>query len=1073
MMHIHRIDHPRFRTPPSADWVLWLVFCFVAPWFSCQTVEAARASFLDTLRSKEGELPPVRAITRGPKYHWFGYYDKFQFDPTDRYVLCMEVDFEHRSPRPDDVIKIGMIDLKDGNRWTELGTSSAWCWQQGCMLQWRPGSDREVLWNDRDGDRYVCRVLDVRSGKRRTLPHPIHHVSPDGRWALVTDVARVGEMRPGYGYVGIPDPNRDVAAPADSGLWKMNLDTGETRLLFSLADIARDYPTKHPEKSRHYFNHIQWSPDGSRFLFLNRGRGVGTRMFTAAADGTDLRLVHLGSSHYTWRDPKTILIWARKYVLVNDDTSLRSKTLWRATNGHESYLRGKEWIITDTYPLGTRREQVVYLYHVPSGDIVPVGFFPSPKEYRGEWRCDTHPRLSRDGTKVCIDSPHAGNGRQLYLIDIAGIISKKRPPPVKARSVGQNGEGKPQPVRLPEWSPPDEVGRSKAFVLDPKQNKVHIWGKGLRSPTWYFDEFLPGLFQRTLVLDKMELRGSKLHWIFTGDDGGITVSITDSTVEVTERLHGASGLSQIPGATTTRHTEYIAKIHRFPYESTLRAVTVTMDHRLHLRVALNGREVLGKLCEIDLTRHQLVRSGEHGFVRGRCVWPAPVACSVTVDPTETHQMILGFGGITTPPAYAQLSPKGKHRWWERVCEYNLLVQREYPVGTRLSRKADNWDRLSDAVPHYYCDNFPNGEISDFDYIRTLRKLGGMVWFEFWRLPPWTCQDWRDASGKLHRGVVDPKKYVEAMLSYCKTSQRRTGAPPDVLGIQNERHQPTPLWYEMTLALRKGLDDAGFKQVRIHMSDASRMRNGISWLRELHRSPEAWAATDYVATHVYDYQNYFPNPDGFDKWLQQWNELAAGKPFLSTEICVNSSGYQWKSYRLALSMGQLYHKNLVLADATAICYCWTLLNVVQPSYGWTRTLFVPDPANGFVPKASSRQLRVFGAFSRRLPAGMVRVDARSSDPDVLASAYVGPGGKKTLILLNRSTAHRNVKLQWADAEFTDVELVDPYHANESIAEERKVSPGSFALDPGSILTLTNVPRGRLPDDFVIHGTDDRR
>ena len=47
----------------------------------------------------QGEnLPPVRALTRGPKFHWFGYYDKLQFDPTSRYVLGMEVGFEHRYP---------------------------------------------------------------------------------------------------------------------------------------------------------------------------------------------------------------------------------------------------------------------------------------------------------------------------------------------------------------------------------------------------------------------------------------------------------------------------------------------------------------------------------------------------------------------------------------------------------------------------------------------------------------------------------------------------------------------------------------------------------------------------------------------------------------------------------------------------------------------------------------------------------------------------------------------------------------------------------------------------------------
>ena len=83
---------------------------------------------------------PVRPITSGPSCHWFGYYDKFEVDPSGRYVLGMEVNFEHRSPRPKDVIRVGMVDLEEGNRWLELGESRAWCWQQGCMLQWLPGT---------------------------------------------------------------------------------------------------------------------------------------------------------------------------------------------------------------------------------------------------------------------------------------------------------------------------------------------------------------------------------------------------------------------------------------------------------------------------------------------------------------------------------------------------------------------------------------------------------------------------------------------------------------------------------------------------------------------------------------------------------------------------------------------------------------------------------------------------------------------------------------------------------------------------------------------------------------------
>ena len=74
---------------------------------------------------------PMRQLTQGPKHHWFGYYDKEQIDPSGRYVLAMEVDFEHRTPRVGDAVGIGFIDTQDGDSWREIGSSSAWGWQQG------------------------------------------------------------------------------------------------------------------------------------------------------------------------------------------------------------------------------------------------------------------------------------------------------------------------------------------------------------------------------------------------------------------------------------------------------------------------------------------------------------------------------------------------------------------------------------------------------------------------------------------------------------------------------------------------------------------------------------------------------------------------------------------------------------------------------------------------------------------------------------------------------------------------------------------------------------------------------
>ena len=188
------------------------------PTLADSVLSASTKSKIEKRKAELQSLPPVRAITQGPKFHWFSYYDKLQFDPTGRYALGMEVDFEHRSPKADDVIKIGMVDLENGDKWAELSQSSAWCWQQGCMLQWRPGSKDEIIWNDRQDDRFVCHILNVHSGSKRTLPYPIYTVNPDGRTAVAPDFRRVQDMRPGYGYAGLPDPHKDDAAPDDSGI---------------------------------------------------------------------------------------------------------------------------------------------------------------------------------------------------------------------------------------------------------------------------------------------------------------------------------------------------------------------------------------------------------------------------------------------------------------------------------------------------------------------------------------------------------------------------------------------------------------------------------------------------------------------------------------------------------------------------------------------------------------------------------------------------------------------------------------------------------------------------------------
>ncbi len=364
------------------------------------------------------------------------------FDPSARYALGMEVGFEHRPPTPEDRVDVGMVDLCDGDRWIELGESRAWGWQAGLMLRWLPRSDSEIVWNDRVDGRFVTHSLNVGTGQRRTLGHPVFTLSRDGVSALAIDFLRLEDMRPGYGYMGIQDPWRDVLAPRETGNHAVDLSTGAGELIVSLAEAAAiPYPRGDISAAKHLFNVLIFNPSGSHFLFLHRwrfgGGGFHTRMLTARADGSGLTVAdHSGfTSHLTWRDDRQILAWSRRpshgdanYPFPNaEDGSCGPDQIVgkerMPLNGHCTYLFDNSWVLNDTYPQGDERLHDLYLYHVPSDRRVDLGRFHAPPACTDTLRCDLHPRSSPDGSEIVIDSTHGGHGRQMYLFKLGEIVA--------------------------------------------------------------------------------------------------------------------------------------------------------------------------------------------------------------------------------------------------------------------------------------------------------------------------------------------------------------------------------------------------------------------------------------------------------------------------------------------------------------------------------------------------------------------------------------------------------------------------------------------------------------------------
>jgi Tol biopolymer transport system component len=91
-------------------------------------------------------------------------------------------------------------------------------------------------------------------------------------------------------------------------------------------------------------------------------------------------------------------------------------------NGHMTFSPvNPRWLLSDTYPDSRTHERILFLYDMQTGQRHALGSFYADPGLSKENRCDLHPRWSRDGTQICIDSVHEGE-RQMYVLGVAPLV---------------------------------------------------------------------------------------------------------------------------------------------------------------------------------------------------------------------------------------------------------------------------------------------------------------------------------------------------------------------------------------------------------------------------------------------------------------------------------------------------------------------------------------------------------------------------------------------------------------------------------------------------------------------------
>lgn len=379
-----------------------------------------------------GERRPIAKLAIPGRQTFFGYYDKTPFSTDDTRILVTTLPRVARGAADKAEMEIGVFDDISPGGYRPLGSTTTWCWQQSCRLQWLPGAGDEcVIHNTMVEGGYGAVIRARRSGAvERTLAHSLYDVGPRGKWGLSLNFSRLQRLRPGYGYTNLPDHTQGDLEPAADGVWLVDLESGAASLVLPLRDLARLDPCPSMNGAEHYVNHLAFNPTGDRFMVIHLWVSEGhrySRLITADREGGDpWILANNGhASHYAWKAADELLVFSTHrdtgtaYHLYHDRTS-RRRVIGEGIlveDGHPSFTPDGRFIITDTYP-DRFADRHLLQYSLATGELRTLTRLFSPPRLRGEVRCDLHPRLDRAGRRVIVDSAHEDGVRAMYIFEI-------------------------------------------------------------------------------------------------------------------------------------------------------------------------------------------------------------------------------------------------------------------------------------------------------------------------------------------------------------------------------------------------------------------------------------------------------------------------------------------------------------------------------------------------------------------------------------------------------------------------------------------------------------------------------
>lgn len=378
------------------------------------------------------------------KGYFFGFHDHTPFSIDNSKLLSNHATGDLFMPDKNQTLEVGFFDGYQYKNFNPVATTNAWNWHMGCKLQWR-GNKNEIIFNDHRNGKNISRLINIDTSAEKIFSDSIASVSPDGNWSIGYSFARVNQLMPGYGYTHKVLNETDIVEnkPKNSGIYKIDLNTGTKKELININDLANISPDRSMKDAKHFFSHAIIAPDSDKFMFLHRWKDPNgdidkrfSRLVVSDINGKIIDILNTKDmvSHIGWKDSNHIIAYCRvlihndKYVLFKVGEPNKSLIIGAnelTSDGHPSYDCSGRWIVTDTYP-NRRRIQNLVLFDTKKeiryciAQLFNPKKFQSPSAYK-HWACDLHPRWNRNSTAICFDATFNGK-RSLCTIDFGDDI---------------------------------------------------------------------------------------------------------------------------------------------------------------------------------------------------------------------------------------------------------------------------------------------------------------------------------------------------------------------------------------------------------------------------------------------------------------------------------------------------------------------------------------------------------------------------------------------------------------------------------------------------------------------------